>query len=115
MNQLHFRMDDDLGSLQPWQIFSGLYVVFWGISAYFDHFLMTFVFCIAFGVISEIVAKYMSGAYVRKVEKQQKDLLCKYRAAAHSHRMPFWSIELVIESWAKASWAMKFTIIHTHS
>jgi len=62
------RMDDDLGSLQPWQIFSGLYVVFWGISAYFDHFLMTFVFCIAFGVISEIVAKYMSGAYVRKNE-----------------------------------------------
>jgi len=61
-------MDDEIGNLQPWQIFSGLYIVFWAFSAYFDHFVMTFVFCIAFGVISEIVAKYMNGVYHKKNE-----------------------------------------------
>ncbi|XP_023345089.1 uncharacterized protein LOC111714252, partial [Eurytemora carolleeae] len=54
-------MDDDIGSLQPWQIYSSLYLVFWCVAAYFDHFLLTFVFCIAFGVISEIATKYMNG------------------------------------------------------
>ena len=55
------RMDDDIGSLQPWQIYSSLYFVFWCVAVYFDHFLLTFVFCIAFGVISELATKYMNG------------------------------------------------------
>lgn len=51
----------DHGSLQPWQIFSALFVVFWATSAYFDHFMMTFVFCIAFGVLGEVVTSYLYG------------------------------------------------------
>lgn len=57
-------MEDDIGSLQPWQIFSALYLGFWALSAYFDHFLMTFVFCLAFGVMSEIATRYMNGEHL---------------------------------------------------
>ena len=54
-------MDDGQGTLQPWQIFSGLFVGFWATSAYFDHFVMTFVFCIAFGVLGEVLTSYFYG------------------------------------------------------
>ena len=37
--------------------FKGMFVFFWAISAYFDHLLMTMVFCIAFGVLAEIYVK----------------------------------------------------------
>ena len=46
-------------SLKPWQIFCGLFLSFWVTSAYFDHFLMTAVFCLVFGVVAEIVTKEM--------------------------------------------------------
>ena len=36
---------------------TGMFVLFWAISAYFDHLLMTMVFCIAFGVFAEIYVK----------------------------------------------------------
>jgi len=57
-------MEEELGSLQPWQIFSALYLGFWSLSCYFDHFLMTFVFCLAFGVMSEIATRYMNGDHL---------------------------------------------------
>ena len=31
-----------------------MFVGFWATSAYFDHFLLTGVFCIAFGVVAEV-------------------------------------------------------------
>ena len=34
-----------------------MFVSFWAVSAYFDHFLMTIVFCVAFGVLAEIFTK----------------------------------------------------------
>lgn len=46
-----------MGAMQPWQLFTAMFVGFWATSAYFDHFLLTTVFCIAFGVVAEIVTK----------------------------------------------------------
>ena len=44
-------------SIQPWHTFTAMFVTFWAVSAYFDHFLMTIVFCVAFGVLAEIYSK----------------------------------------------------------
>merc|ERR1711953_1490150 len=52
---------EELPGFQPWQGFTAMFVTFWAVSAYFDHFLMTTVFCIAFGVLSEIVVKTVYG------------------------------------------------------
>ena len=63
-------------SFQPWQIFCGLFLSFWVTSAYFDHFLMTAVFCLVFGVVAEIVTKEMySGSSSNKSgqEEQKRD------------------------------------------
>ena len=46
-------------SVQPWHTFTAMFVTFWAVSAYFDHFLMTIVFCVAFGVLAEIYSKMM--------------------------------------------------------
>jgi len=52
-------MEPDPGAIQPWQLFTAMFVGFWATSAYFDHFLLTTVFCIAFGVVAEIVTKHL--------------------------------------------------------
>ena len=65
----YYRMEEELGSLQPWQIFSALYLGFWSLSAYFDHFLMTFVFCLAFGVMSEIATRLTAMFILNKDDK----------------------------------------------
>ena len=36
------------------QLFTAMFVGFWATSAYFDHFLLTGVFCIAYGVVAEV-------------------------------------------------------------
>jgi len=50
-----------VGSLQPWQLFTAMFVGFWATSAYFDHFLLTAVFCIAYGVVAEIMSNHLYG------------------------------------------------------
>ena len=37
------------------QLFTAMFVGFWATSAYFDHFLLTGVFCIAYGVVAEVL------------------------------------------------------------
>ena len=37
------------------QLFTAMFVGFWATSAYFDHFLLTGVFCIAYGVVAEVI------------------------------------------------------------
>ena len=44
-------------SVQPWHCFTAMFLLFWAVSAYFDHFLMTGVFCVAGGVLAEIYVK----------------------------------------------------------
>jgi hypothetical protein len=52
---------EEVGSLQPWQLFTALFAAFWAVSAYFENLLMTLVFAISFGVLTEILCKYMNG------------------------------------------------------
>lgn len=59
-----------------------MFVTFWAVSAYFDHFLMTTVFCIAFGVLSEILVKTVYGGETENTpteldtkKKQLEDLV----------------------------------------
>merc|ERR1712154_533113 len=69
---------EELPTIQPWHGFTAMFVIFWAVSAYFDHFLMTTVFCIAFGVLSEIFVKTAYGSESEKtpteLETQRKQL-----------------------------------------
>jgi len=67
------KMSAEQEGLKSWQIFSGLFVGFWITSAYFDHFLMTAVFCIVFGVVGEIITKEMYGDTSDKKKKKEKE------------------------------------------
>ncbi len=52
---------EEMGGLQPWQLFTALFAAFWAVSAYFENLLMTLVFAVSFGVLAEILSKYMAG------------------------------------------------------
>jgi len=68
-------MEQEGGGLQPWQVFTAMFVGFWAISAYFDHFLLTGVFCIAFGVFGEIITKTIYGDNIgNNLETQKEEL-----------------------------------------
>ena len=64
---------EELPSLQPWHSFTAMFVMFWAVSAYFDHFLMTTVFCIAFGVLAEILVKTVYGGDNEKTKTDLED------------------------------------------
>lgn len=68
-------MDPEGEGVQPWQVFTAMFLAFWAASAYFNHFLMTLVFCIAFGVFGELMTKFMYGEKLsRNLEQQKEDL-----------------------------------------
>merc|ERR1719193_487851 len=46
-------------SLQPWQIYSGLFLGFWAFSAFFNHFLATAILCLVFGAAGDQLTRYM--------------------------------------------------------
>merc|ERR1712130_135335 len=46
-------------SLQPWQIYSGLFLGFWAFSTFFDHFLATALLCLVFGAAGDQLTRYM--------------------------------------------------------
>merc|ERR1712241_119117 len=53
-------MEANVGnSLQPWQIYSGLFLGFWAFSAFFDHFLATALLCLVFGAAGDQLTRYM--------------------------------------------------------
>lgn len=68
--------EGEVGSLQPWQIFTAMFLGFWMTSAYFDHLLMTAVFCIAFGVGAELITKFIYGEKMAAYDlsKQKEEL-----------------------------------------
>merc|ERR1711874_942828 len=45
--------------LSPWQIYCGLFVMFWASQCYFSSFWMTILCCLKFGLIAELVTDYM--------------------------------------------------------
>merc|ERR1712241_1339532 len=53
-------MEANVGnSLQPWQIYSGLFLGFWAFSAFFNHFLATALLCLVFGAAGDQLTRYM--------------------------------------------------------
>merc|ERR1712172_446373 len=53
-------MEANVGnSLQPWQIYSGLFLGFWAFSTFFDHFLATALLCLVFGAAGDQLTRYM--------------------------------------------------------
>eukprot|EP00091_Calanus_sinicus_P015003 TRINITY_DN3284_c0_g1_i1.p1 TRINITY_DN3284_c0_g1~~TRINITY_DN3284_c0_g1_i1.p1 ORF type:complete len:188 (+),score=82.27 TRINITY_DN3284_c0_g1_i1:45-566(+) len=54
--------------LSPWQIYCGLFVMFWASQWYFSSFWMTILCCLKFGLIAELVTDYMykRGRYKKK-------------------------------------------------
>lgn len=47
--------------LQPWHIYTAIFVVFWALTAYFDNFLVTAVLCVAGGFGSDTFRRYLAG------------------------------------------------------
>merc|ERR1719458_766108 len=47
---------EEASSLQPWQIYSGLFL---GFSAFFNHFLATALLCLVFGAAGDQLTRYM--------------------------------------------------------
>merc|ERR1712037_177225 len=50
---------EEASSLQPWQIYSGLFLGFWAFSAFFNHFLATALLCLGFGAAGDQLTRYM--------------------------------------------------------
>lgn len=47
--------------LQPWHIFSAVFVAFWAIMSYFDSFFITLILCVGAGFATDNLNKYMKG------------------------------------------------------
>merc|ERR1712098_507859 len=45
--------------LSPWQIYCGLFVMFWASQWYFSSFWMTILCCLKFGLIAELLTDFM--------------------------------------------------------
>merc|ERR1712128_211514 len=63
--------------LSPWQIYCGLFVMFWASQSYFSSFWMSVLCCLKFGLIAELVTDYMyrRGRYKSKGTMGDKDKL----------------------------------------
>ncbi len=62
--------------LQPWHVFSAVFVVFWAMMSYFDNFLVTLVLCVGAGFATDNLNKFMKvpgGAAVALEAKEGKD------------------------------------------
>ena len=46
--------------LQPWHIYTAIFVTFWALSAYFDNFFMTAILCVAGGFGSDTFRRYLA-------------------------------------------------------
>merc|ERR1712198_535491 len=68
-------MEHEVIGMQPWQVFTAMFVSFWAVSAFFDHFLLTGVFCIAFGVFGEIMTKILYGEHLSRDLQHHKEEL----------------------------------------
>lgn len=47
--------------LQPWHIFSGVFVAFWAVMSYFDSFFITLILCVGAGFATDNLNKFMKG------------------------------------------------------
>jgi hypothetical protein len=47
--------------LQPWHIFSGVFLGFWILMSYFDNFFITLILCVGAGFATDHLNKFMKG------------------------------------------------------
>jgi len=47
--------------LQPWHIFSAVFVGFWAVMSYFDNFFITLILCVGAGFATDNLNKFMKG------------------------------------------------------
>jgi hypothetical protein len=48
--------------LQPWHIYTAIFVAFWAMSAYFDNFFVTAILCVAGGFGADTFRQYLAGS-----------------------------------------------------
>jgi len=48
--------------MQPWHIFSGVFLVFWILMSYFDNFIITLILCVGAGFATDNLNQFMKGA-----------------------------------------------------
>ena len=52
--------------MQPWHIFSGVFLVFWILMSYFDNFIITLILCVGAGFATDNLNQFMKGAGKKK-------------------------------------------------
>ena len=52
--------------LQPWHIFSAVFVAFWAMMSYFDNFFIALILCVGAGFATDNLNKYMKGTGKKK-------------------------------------------------
>ena len=60
--------------LQPWHIFSGVFVAFWAVMSYFDSFFITLILCVGAGFATDNLNKFMKGTKSTGKKKPVVDL-----------------------------------------
>jgi hypothetical protein len=58
--------------LQPWHIYTAIFVAFWTLSAYFDNFFMTAILCVAGGFGSDTFRRYLADGFDEKTDKSDR-------------------------------------------
>jgi len=48
--------------LQPWHVFSGVFLAFWIMMSYFDNFFITLILCVGGGFATDNLNKFMKGS-----------------------------------------------------
>jgi len=60
--------------LQPWHVFSGIFLAFWIMMSYFDNFFVTLVLCVGGGFATDNLNKYMKGLQGEFDDDQDQEL-----------------------------------------
>lgn len=60
--------------LQPWHVFSGIFLAFWIMMSYFDNFFVTLVLCVGGGFATDNLNKYMKGIQGEFDDDQDQEL-----------------------------------------
>ena len=70
-------MEEQSFVLAPWQIYCGMFVMFWASQCYFSSFCMTILCCLKFGLLAELITDYMyrRGRYKNMAIMENKNKL----------------------------------------
>ena len=70
-------MEEQSFVLAPWQIYCGMFVMFWASQCYFSSLCMTILCCLKFGLLAELITDYMyrRGRYKNMAIMENKNKL----------------------------------------